>query len=253
MRAAASAGGAQISEPLVVDTPQAWDDARAALAKLLEEAAKGGEVEAVSGGVAGVVQGGVLARASANLPAWQDADIAGALREMYPGAHIAVENDAVAACLGEARVGAGKGEQVVAYITVGTGVGGARAAGGAVEPRAFGYEPGRQIIDYRTGATVESVASGRSIAARYGTHISAASEEAQEEVARALAAAAYNAVAHWSPHVVVLGGAVIFGNPGIFERIGKHYGALPPIVPQMPPLLLGALGEKAGLVGALML
>lgn len=253
MRVAVSAGGAQISEPLVVDTPQAWDDALAALAKLLGEVSNGAEIEALSGGVAGVLKEGVLVRTSPNLPGWQDADIAGALRELYPNADVAVENDAAVACLGEARVGAGKGDEIVAYITVGTGVGGARVVGGALEPRAFGYEPGWQIIDYSTGDTVASVASGRAIAARYGGHISDASEDAQEQVAHALAAAAYNAVAHWSPHVVVLGGAVIFGNAGLFERIERHYSALPPVVPQMPPLRLGALGEQAGLIGALML
>jgi predicted NBD/HSP70 family sugar kinase len=248
----AAAQGSEVAEPLVVDTPAAWSDARALLADLCKQASAGQEPEAVSGGMAGVLKDGRLVR-TPNLPGWQDADLAGAFKEMYPQARIAVENDAAAACLGEAHLGAGRGHDVVAYLTVGTGVGGARVAHGALEPRAWGYEPGRQIIGSTAADTVEAVASGRAIAERLGVHIAAAGEEAQEEVARALAMAAYNAVAHWSPHVVVLGGAVILGNEGLFERIERHYRALAPVVPQMPPLLRAALGERAGLVGALLL
>lgn len=252
LRVAASTSDTQVAEPLVVDTPPKWADARAVLAKLLGEASGGQEPEAVLGGVAGVVAGGVLVR-SPNLPGWQDAPIADTLKELYPNARIVVENDAAVACLGEARAGAGKGAEVVGYLTVGTGLGGARVAGGVLEPRAWGYEPGWQIIDPATLTAVGSIASGRAIAERYGVHIAAASEDAQEEVARALAVAAYNAVAHWSPHVVVLGGSVIFDSQGLFERIERHYQALPAIYPQMPPLRLGMLGDRAGLVGALML
>lgn len=253
MRVAASASGTDIGEPVVADTPQAWEDARAALAKLFAQAAAGAAPEAVTGGVAGVVRDSVLVWPSANLPQWEGADLVGAIKAMYPGARVAVENDAAAACLGEAREGAGKGEKIVAYLTVGTGVGGACAAGGVLEPRSAGYEPGSDIIDYATGATVESIAGGHAIAKRYGVRISQAPEEAQEEVARALAAAAHNAVAYWSPSVVVMGGAVIYQEQGLFARIERYYQALPAIVPQMPPLQMGTLGDKAGLVGALML
>jgi predicted NBD/HSP70 family sugar kinase len=253
MRVAASAGGMDISEPLVASTPQAWSDARGALLRLLEEAAAGAEPEAVTGGVAGVVHDSVLMFPSRNLPEWEGADIADAIKELYPSARVAVENDAAAACLGEARAGAGRGAKIVAYLTVGTGVGGACAVDGAIAPRSAGYEPGNEIIDYASGATVESIASGRAIERKHGAHISEAGDEAMGEVAHALAVMAHNAVAFWSPDVIVFGGSVITGNPGLFERIAKRYGALPAPVPQMPPLKPGALGGRAGLVGALML
>lgn len=253
LRVAASADGIQVAEPLIVDTPRAWSDAREALTRLMQEASGGTEPEVVSGGVAGVVHDGVLVRPSPSLPDWQDARIADALHELYPHARISVENDAAVACLGEAHVGAGLGAGIVAYLTVGTGIGGACVTDGKLQARAEGYEPGRDIIEYSTGKTVESIASGRAIMERYGTRISMASEEAQEEVAHALAVAAHNAAAFWSPHVIVLGGGVVRGEPGLFERIARQYEALPALYPQMPRLRLGTLGEKAGLVGALML
>jgi predicted NBD/HSP70 family sugar kinase len=253
MRVAASAGAAEISEPLIVDTPQEWSGARAELVRLLKEAGAGAVPEVIAGGVAGVVHEDALLLPSRNLPQWDGADIAGAIREEFPSARVVVENDAAAACLGEAHAGAGKGERIVAYLTVGTGVGGACAADGAIEPRSAGYEPGNEIIDYAAGTTVEMIASGSAIKRKYGVHISEASEEAQDEVAHALAVMAHNAVAFWSPDAVVFGGAVIVGNPGLFERIEARYKALPALVPQMPPLRRGALGDRAGLLGALML
>ena len=253
MRVAASADGAQIAEPIIADTPQAWSEARAALVRLLREASAGAAPEVVAGGVAGVVHDNALLFPSRNLPEWDGADIAGAIKEEFQSARVAVENDAAAACMGEAHAGAGKGERIVAYLTVGTGVGGACATDGAIEPRSAGYEPGNEIIDYAAGTTVEMIASGSAIKRKYGVHISEAGEEAQDEVAHALAVMAHNAVAFWSPDVVIFGGAVIVGNPGLFERIEARYAALPALVPQMPPLRRGALGDRAGLLGALML
>lgn len=251
MRVASAAEGT-VADPRIIGTPQDWGDARAALAQLLKEASGGEQPEAVLGGVAGVIKDGVLMR-SPNLSGWLNVSIADALKELYPGARIAVENDAAAAALGEARAGAGAGRDIVAYLTAGTGIGGARVAGGMLERRAWGYEPGWQIIGYAAGDTAESVASGRAIAERYGSDVSAAGEDAHEAVAHGLAVAAYNAVAHWSPHAVVLGGAIVHDVPGLFELVERRYRALPPLCPEMPPVLKGALGDKAGLIGAFML
>src|SRR4030066_415253 len=43
--------------------------------------------------------------------------------------------------------GAGKGFNIVAFLTIGTGVGGARIVGGKPDANVFGFEPGHQIID----------------------------------------------------------------------------------------------------------
>jgi glucokinase len=49
--------------------------------------------------------------------------------------------------LGEAVFGAGKGREIVVYMTISTGVGGARIVGGKIDASAMGFEPGHQIID----------------------------------------------------------------------------------------------------------
>ena len=43
--------------------------------------------------------------------------------------------------------GAGKGEEIVAYIKVSTGIGGVRIVDGKIDRNILGFEPGYQIID----------------------------------------------------------------------------------------------------------
>lgn len=82
----------------------------------------------------------------------------------------ALENDCDAACLAEARFGAGQGRQVVFYVTVGTGIGGGLVVGGQIY-RGNG-RAASEIGHLRPGLhaehpdqTVESLASGWGIAA----------------------------------------------------------------------------------------
>ncbi|ATX81650.1 glucokinase [Mariprofundus ferrinatatus] len=65
---------------------------------------------------------GVLA-ASPNLPLLEDFALAERLSEQL-GMHVAVQNDALCAAIGEQRFGAGKGKTNLLHITLGTGVGG---------------------------------------------------------------------------------------------------------------------------------
>ena len=56
------------------------------------------------------------------LPGWEDVDIVGPIQRQL-GVPVALENDAAAAALGEAWVGAGRGVARMAMVTIGTGVG----------------------------------------------------------------------------------------------------------------------------------
>jgi glucokinase len=56
------------------------------------------------------------------LPTWDDVDITGPLRDHF-GIPVVLENDADAAALGEAWIGAGCGQPRMLMITVGTGIG----------------------------------------------------------------------------------------------------------------------------------
>lgn len=89
-----------------------------------------GEVRAVGLAAAGVLdrRRGVI-RESPNFPLWRDLDL-GRRLEAEAGLPVALENDANAVILGEARAGAGRGARDLVGFTLGTGVGGAVVLGG---------------------------------------------------------------------------------------------------------------------------
>ncbi|MDY7093965.1 MAG: ROK family protein [Acidobacteriota bacterium] len=110
---------------------------------------------------------GVL-KTAPNLPAW----IGTSPRELFSTClqrrwecevPVAAENDACVAALAEARLGTGRGVQRMLYITVSTGVGGARYDSGAVrniEPGLYTFpDPAQPEIN------LESLASGPATAA----------------------------------------------------------------------------------------
>ena len=59
-----------------------------------------------------------------NIPGFHGFDLQGALADAMPGTHVVIENDANAAALAEAKLGAGKEYPDFLYVTLGTGVGG---------------------------------------------------------------------------------------------------------------------------------
>lgn len=106
----------------------------------LAAAAEGGFAVAGAGiATAGWVDGasGRVLYATGNLPGWSNADIRTALRQAT-GLDVAVESDAHAAALAEARYGAARGVRNFILLTLGTGVGGAVFSGGRLVRGAHG-------------------------------------------------------------------------------------------------------------------
>lgn len=162
-----------------------------------------------------------------------------------------LENDAMVAGMGEATYGAGKGKPIVVYMTVSTDVGGARIIEGKPDRSAFGFEPGHQIIDQRERFGL--LVSGTGVQMRYGKDPREITDDKiWDELARLFAIGLNNTILHWSPDIVVLGGSMILGNPAIpLERIQKHLKDILTIFPKLPPIEKAALGDAAGLYGAL--
>lgn len=59
-----------------------------------------------------------------NLPDWDAVPVRDLFEEAFPGVRVALENDANATALAEWRYGAGRGTQSMAFLTMGTGIGG---------------------------------------------------------------------------------------------------------------------------------
>jgi glucokinase len=87
-------------------------------------------------------------RRSPNLPGWEGFDLRAALAP-HLEVPVAIENDANAAALGEAWLGAGRGMQHFLMLTLGTGVGGGIIMGGKILHGVCGYagEPGHTVVD----------------------------------------------------------------------------------------------------------
>lgn len=207
--------------------------------------------------VAGVLdrsQGIILK--SPNLSQWEGKPFTADLSRLL-GAPIMLENDAVAAGLGEAHFGAGKGKRIVAFLTVSTGIGGAKIVDGKVDANAWGFEPGHQIINIDETTIVgnfvqgswESYASGTSFAKRYGVSSTACTDPViWKDFAIYLAVGIANVMVLWSPDIVVLGGGVAKSAEKFLPFLQTKLEELV-VFPQKPPVVVGTLGDEAGLWG----
>ena len=185
---------------------------------------------------------------------------------------IYVDRDTVMAAVGEATAGAAKGARDFIYVTISTGIGGAIVSDGRLLRGATNTagEIGHMPVALE-GPTcgcgsygcVESLASGRFIAAAYGTSDAAevyAAADGGDERARAVIARAVRALENLavglanaiSPALIVVGGSVAEHEPrhtiepmgrAIRERAFKVVAKTVRVVP-------AALGRDVGMLGA---
>ena len=171
-------------------------------------------------------------------------------------ARLARENDSAIVGLGEAVYGAGKGARIVEYITVSTGVGGARFVDGKLDVSAQGFEMGHQYLGMGENApTLEKLISGTAITERFGKKPReiAKDDPVWEELAEILAYGVFNTIVTWSPHRIVIGGSMMneIGIP--VERVAFHLARINNIYPSVPEVVHASLGDNGGLWGALAL
>jgi fructokinase len=196
-------------------------------------------------------------------PGWANTDVAGALHRAL-GVPVAFDTDVNAAALGEQRWGAAAGLDTFCYLTVGTGIGGGVMAGNALVHGLAHPEIGHMRIPHDTardpfagscpfhGDCFEGLASGTAIRARWGRSGEelAAEPEVWELEAEYLALGVVNVICALSPQLVILGGGVL-KQPALLDAVRKRvpellagYVAAPEIVPP-------ALGDRAGVLGAI--
>ncbi|MGZ9116912.1 MAG: ROK family protein, partial [Methylocystis sp.] len=188
--------------PVVSDTPQDYRAALDVFRAAVKEASAGAPIEGVVIGAPGVLSRDkrVLVHAP-NLPNWNGAELADDIESVL-GARAVLENDAALVGLGEATSGAGKGSAILAYVTISTGVNGARIVDGQIDRTTWGFEIGEQYVD-DAARTFEELVSGRAIAARFNIPPRALGKghPMWDELAWITARALHNTIAHWSPGV----------------------------------------------------
>ncbi len=251
-RVAISKDGKTLSDSISFATPS--DDAEKGFIKIAEAAdillKKAPCTRAVIG-VAGVFSSNRSTFvASPHLPKWVGQCTVTKVEKIL-GMEVLFENDAALGALGEAVFGAGRKYNIVAYVTIGTGVGGARVTRGTLDATHFGFEIGKQLISINGEVnSLENFVSGSAFEER---HHRAAKEVRDtlvwEKVAKEFAEGLYNTILHWSPDVLVLGGSMMKDIP--LSVISEHLHTRMSIFPSLPDICHGELGDKCGLYGAL--
>lgn len=255
MRMAYSASGADFEKPLVEKTPALFEDGIRLLEEMARTVAKKRAVRRMIVGAPGVFDPQLKEFSwSPNLPDWQWKPVQKRLEERIAPL-VTIVNDASLVGLGEAVYGAGKGFGIVVYITVSTGVGGARIVKGCIDPSAIGCEPGHQIIDISSGKTLEEAVGGGAIAKRFGKKPYEIRDDVLwKDLARILAMGVHNSILHWSPDALVFGGPMVLGDPAIsLKDIERELKLRMKVFPRLPRILPAALRDVGGLYGGLAL
>ena len=266
MRLAISPDGINLNQPVMIDTPQTFEEGMSKFEEMYKSVNQGITLKRAAGGMTGVFsrrRHELLM--SPHLPEWSGHPVKNRLEEIT-GVEVLFENDTAMVGLGEALSGAGRGYDIVAYITISTGVGGSRIIKGRIDVSTMNFEPGHQIIDadgsmmpnakaFEDGESLghwESMISGTSMQDRYNMHPSQIVDEGiWKDQARYVAFGLNNVIVHWSPDVVVLGGGMM-KSPGLkVEDIKTHLDTILKIYPVRPDLKKAELGDFGGLYGAL--
>ncbi len=245
--------------PLIFDTPQSYEEGLKALESAIREIALEVKIEKIIGGIAGPIdeKRESLVR-SPNLPQWIGKTISKDLGSIFT-CPVELFNDSALVGLGEALYGAGRDHEIVAYMTISTGVGGVRIVKGHIDSSFQGFEPGHQIIDAdetlvapSQGADLEHLVSGRFVEERIGKRPADITDEAfWEEQAKLIAYGLNNTIVHWSPDVVVLGGSMMNEVGVSVEKVEQYLKDILTIFPKIPPIKKALLGDVGGLYGAL--
>lgn len=259
-RVAVSRDGVSFTEPVKFETPGDFDAGMRAIGDAVVHLADGEPIIAAGGGIAGPVnRERTMLVNSPNLHGWVLESITSALGERLK-APIYLDNDSAVVGLGETHHGAGRNSPIVAYITVSTGVGGARIVNGSIDVSAYGFEPGHQYIDFDKtvcpecmGSQAEDYLSGTATEHRFHMKPYEVTDPAVwESLSEWLAYALNNTIVHWSPHTVVLGGSMIVGNPAIpVDRVAHHLNRICTIFPVKPAIRRAELGDMGGIYGAM--
>lgn len=242
----------KIGPVLKVRTPEELEKAQEVILQSISKIAEGETVESLIGGVPGSVKDGVIITAP-NLKNWNSFGIRVFLQKTF-GNNVFIYNDASMAALGESVYGAGRGKGIVAYIGIGTGIGGARVVGGEIDANSAGFEPGHHIIDVGTGRSFSQIVSGQAIWDSYKKHAEDLGQSEVQKLLPMLAVGIYNSIVFWSPEVLVIGGSLM--NEDTAFRIEYVKKALQEIKTEMrlpTEVRKAELGDNSGLYGAMVM
>lgn len=256
-RVGISQDGQTVTQSKIVPTPKDFEQGIQTLKQVFNELIRGQKIEAVAGGIAGPLdkEKSILV-SSPHIGGWIEKPLRAELEKIF-NIPVYLENDTALVALGEAISGAGVGKNIVAYIGVGTGVGGARIVNGQIDQNSLGFEPGHQIIvplgnpcNCGGKGHLETYVGGFYLERTYQKKAEQITDtKIWDEVARYLAIGLNNTIVHWSPDIVVLGGSIMKSIS--LEKVTTHLKDVLKIFPEVPEVVPAKLADESGLWGAL--
>lgn len=241
----------------IIPTPADFEKGMAYIVDTARSLTQEEKITHVVGALAGALdRGHSMLVAGSNITSWVGKPIKKLLEKALQ-APVSLENDAALAGLGEAVIGAGKDFGIVGYMTISTGVGGARITNKTIDAHVFGFEPGYQIVDVDgsqckqcTKRHLGAHISGRGIEEHYHKKPEDISDPlVWENVASVFAVGLTNTILHWSPDIMVLGGSMM--RDISIERVRELVRELLHVYPEIPLIERAQLGDIGGLHGAL--
>ena len=228
------------------------------------------DVDSLGVGIAGLVTRDGSVAVTTHLPGVRDLPLGRRLATSL-GIPVVIDNDATCAAVAEWRLGAGRGEDDVLVVTIGTGIGGGAIIDGRVARGSHGFagEYGHIVVQ-RDGLVCpcgrhgcwEAYVSGRGLAHIAGV---ASSEAVLDAFAtgRADAVRAVGEFAEWAalglhnlvnsidPACIVLGGG-LGSRPEIVAAVRERFvtGERSHLGRALPRIVAAQLGERAGAIGA---
>jgi fructokinase len=202
---------------------------------------------------------------------WANTDVAGTLGRAL-AVPVKLDTDVNGAARAEARWGAARGLEDLAYVTVGTGIGvGLMVAGRPVLGFTHGELGHIRVVRLRGdrwggacpfhGDCLEGLASGIAIEQRSGVSAASLAEDAPvwPFVAHALAQLLHVLVLASAPRRILLGGSVMLGQPHLFPKLRtelqrslNHYVCASQLAEHIAQYVVPpGLGPLAGPLGAL--
>ncbi len=224
--------------------------------RLIYELTKDFKLKKVIAGIAGMVKDGKIIY-SPNLNDFNNKNLAQDLRKILKK-EVVVKNDAELAGLGEAVYGAGKKFNILGYITLSSGIGGAKIVNKKIESNFFGFEPGHSLFLLSSEnylrvnfLELEKLIGGKAIEKNFGKK----PEEIKDKkfwsyVNEIFAGFLVNIAIFWSVEAIIIGGSV--SKSLDFDELKVNFNNLKTI-PIKTKILKSKLKDKAGIYGGLYL
>lgn len=228
------------------------------LNETISDIAQNGDIQAICTGVAGLLnqESGSFDELP-NVPYLNGVQFSDLFEGRFKRSHILAQNDAALAGLGEAVFGAGREFQTIAYLTISTGVGGARISNKKIDLTQKFFEPGHQVIVFdgrehdTTGikGSLEAYVSGTAFEKIYGISPKECEDQTVwNDYAHKLSVGVLNIISMWAPDAIIVGG-------GLSNKLDSHIKA--PLLKhlneqsflQVPTIKKVELGDESGIFG----